>query len=174
MILDSEALDGILVDLDGVVTDTARLHAAAWKRACDEILAARAAETGHEMEPFDIDCDYRRHVDGRPRQDGLKSFLAARGLDLPPGNPDDPPEVITLGGVSARKNAYFRELLARDGVPLYESSLVFLRRAKSMGFKIAVVSSSKNCGVILKSAGLDDLFETKVDGNDLEALGLAG
>jgi trehalose 6-phosphate phosphatase len=174
MILEVEAFDGILADLDGVVTDTARLHAAAWKTLFDEVLARKAAETGRPLEPFDAERDYRRLVDGKPRLKGLTAFLASRGLTVPAGRAGDPPEARTLHGLSARKNRCFHDLLARDGVPVYETSVAFLRHAREQGLKIAVVSSSKNCSAVLAAAGLDALFDVQLDGNDLEALGLAG
>jgi alpha,alpha-trehalase len=174
MILDAEAFDGILVDLDGVVTDTAGLHAAAWKRLFDEVLAMKAAEEGLNLEPFDADRDYRTFVDGKPRMEGLKAFLTSRGLTFPVGSAGDLPEAETLGGFSARKNRYFHDLIAREGVPIYETTVAFLRHAKEKGLKIALVSSSKNCSAVLTAAGLEALFDLQVDGNDLETLGLHG
>lgn len=174
MILEMEAYDGILADLDGVVTDTARLHAAAWKTLFDEVLARQVAETGRRLEPFDAERDYRRLVDGKPRLEGLTAFLASRGLTVPAGRAGDPPEAETLHGLSARKNRCFHDLLAREGVPVYETSVAFLRHAREQGLKIAVVSSSKNCSAVLAAAGLDALFDVQLDGNDLEALDLAG
>lgn len=174
MILDAEAFDGLLVDLDGVVTRTARLHATVWKKLFDEILAEEAARRSTAFQPFDQDSDYRTYVDGKPRLDGLRAFLTARGIKIPLGEPDDPPEKETLYGLSTRKNAYFENLIEQEGIPVYDTSLSFLKRAREAGWKTAVVSSSKNCGAILAAAGLADLFDARVDGNDLEALGLPG
>lgn len=173
-ILDAEALDGLLVDLDGVVTRTATLHAAAWKRLCDEILAEEAAKKSMTLPPFDVDRDYRTYVDGKPRLDGLRDFLSARGIKLPLGESCDPPEKHTLYGLSSRKNAYFLDLIACKGVPVYETSIAFLRHARQQGWRTAVVTSSKNCATLLAAAGLADLFEARVDGNDLDTLGLPG
>lgn len=174
MILDAEAFDGLLVDLDGVVTRTATLHATAWKKLFDEILAEQAAKRSTVFQPFDQDRDYRDYVDGKPRLDGLTAFLAAREIKIPLGEFSDPPEKETLYGLSARKNAYFEGLIEQEGIPVYDTSLTFLKRARKAGWKTAVVSSSKNCTAILAAAGLTELFDARVDGNDLEALGLPG
>jgi len=173
-ILDAETFDGLLVDLDGVVTRTAVLHAAAWKKLFDEILAEQATKRSTEFQPFDQDRDYRGYVDGKPRMDGLTAFLTARGIRIPLGRSSDPPEKDTLYGLSARKNAYFEDLIEREGVPVYATSLTFLKRARQAGWKIAVVSSSKNCAHILAAAELTELFDARVDGFDLETLGLPG
>ena len=171
--LSRERFDAAVLDLDGVVTRTAKVHALAWKTMFDDFLGARLpdADAGR---PFDIDGDYRRYVDGKPRQDGVRSFLASRGITLPDGEPDDPPNRETLWGLGNRKNRLFRDRLAEDGVEVYASSVRMLRALRAAGFGIAVVSSSRNCAAVLDAANIADLFDTRVDGVDLERQGLAG
>jgi len=165
--------DAVIFDLDGVITDTATVHAAAWKQMFDTYLEARGKREGKDFHPFD-DRDYRQYVDGKPRYDGVKSFLSARGIRLPYGAPDDSPNRETVCGLGNRKNALFQKRLEGEGVTVYRSSVDLVRNLRSEGFKVAVVSSSKNCGAILRSAGIEDLFDQKVDGRDLERMGLAG
>lgn len=156
-------------DLDGVVTRTARIHEAAWKQLFDEVLL-RAAPA---QNPFDHE-DYRRYVDGKPRLDGIRSFLASRNIVLPEGGPDDPPERETVHGLAKRKNHAFRERLRRDSVEVFDSTIDFIRRLRAAGLKTALVSSSKNAAAVLQSAGLEALFDARVDGVEAERLGLPG
>jgi len=167
-------LDAVLFDLDGVVTCTAQVHATAWKAMFDSYLRARAAREGEDRAPFDLERDYRRYLDSRPRVQGVKHFLAARGIELPAGDPDDPPERETLCGLGNRKNRLFREAVDARGVDLYGCALTLLQRLRAAGFRIAVVTASNNCDLILGQAGIGDLFEARVDGIEAERLNLAG
>lgn len=156
-----ETIRACLFDMDGVLTDTASVHAEAWKRMFDEYLRERL---GADAEPFDIARDYGLYVDGKPRQDGVRDFLASRGIELPEGTPDDPPEVDTIHGVGKRKNVLVLKLIEERGVDVYEGSVEFVDAARAAGLKTAVVSSSANTKLILDSAGIADRFETRVDG----------
>ena len=173
-VVDLAAFDGAAFDLDGVVTRTATVHAAAWKRLFDAFLERRAARTGEAFRPFDIEGDYLRHVDGKPRLDGVRDFLGSRGIALPDGEPDDPPEHETVRGLGNGKDALFRELLAQKGVEVFEGSIGFIRHLRDAGLKTAVVSASKNTVPILDAAGLADLFDALVDGVETARLGLNG
>jgi beta-phosphoglucomutase family hydrolase len=166
--------DGVLFDLDGVLTRTASVHAAAWKRLFDEFLERHAAESGEAFVPFDAEADYRRYVDGKPRQEGVAAFLAARGLELPTGSPSDLPTMATMHGLGRRKDRYFTEHLERHGVEVYDTSLALARALREQEIRTAVVSSSKNCRAVLETAGIENLFDARVDGLDLERHGLAG
>jgi len=162
-----------IFDTDGVVTRTATVHAAAWKAMFDAFLAARADETATPFVPFG-DADYRRFVDGRARSDGVEAFLDSRGIVLPRGRPGDPADLDTVCGLGNRKNAAFLAEVREHGVTAFESTLAFVRALHEHGVRTAVVSASENCRAILESAGVDDLFEVRVDGLDVAALGLAG
>jgi beta-phosphoglucomutase family hydrolase len=153
-----------LFDLDGVLTQTARVHAAAWKEMFDAFLRARAAATGAEFVPFDPVHDYEQYVDGKLRYDGVRSFLASRGIELPEGDPSDPPDAETVCGVGNRKNELVLSLIRRDGVATFEGSVRYVRAARDAGLRRAVVSASKNCRDVLVAAGIDDLFEEVIDG----------
>lgn len=162
--IDLRELDAALFDLDGVVTETAKVHAAAWKAMFDDYLEERASRLGGPFHPFDLEKDYPRYVDGKPRYDGVASFLRSRDIYLPPGKESDPPREETVCGLGNWKNKRFLEAIRRDGVSLYDSSVHFVRRVKKRGLKVAVVSSSRNCTEILQAAGLADLFDAQVDG----------
>ena len=166
--------DALLFDLDGVVTRTAAVHAAAWKRLFDEYLEARANRTGESFRPFDSESDYRRYVDGKPRYDGVQSFLASRGITLPYGTPGDDPQQETICGLGNKKNAYFRDHVQQQGVEVFPSSVTLIQKAKEQGFKVAVVSSSRNCAAVLEAAGLQDFFDARVDGVEIARLRLNG
>jgi beta-phosphoglucomutase family hydrolase len=166
--------DAILFDLDGVLTKTARVHAAAWKRLFDQFLEQRSAETGEPFVPFDVDDDYRRHVDGKPRQDGVAAFLQSRRIDLPLGAPDDGPAVRTVHGLGSLKDQYFLEELNQQGVERYEASIELVRTLRAEDVKTAVVSSSNNCAAVLAAAEIADLFDVRVDGLDIARLALNG
>jgi trehalose-phosphatase len=159
--------DAVICDLDGVLTDTARLHFRAWKRLFDEVLAARG------QAPFTED-DYLSEVDGKPRMGGIRSLLAARGIDLPEGGPSDPDDADTVAALAARKNRYFRELLDRDGVPAFPAAIACVRSWRAAGMATAVVSSSKNCATVVRAAGIEDLFDVRVDGAVAAAEGIEG
>lgn len=166
--------DAVLFDLDGVITDTANLHAACWKRTFDEYLQKRAARQGEAFRPFDLASDYRLHVDGKPRYDGVRDFLASRGINLPEGSPDDPPESETVKGLGNRKNDLLNDAIEQQGVEAYPGSVKFIRQLSSERFKIAVVTSSQNCEAVLRAAGLDAFFKVRVDGDVIDAQGLRG
>lgn len=169
-----EGIDAFVFDLDGVITDTARVHAAAWKDLFDSYLEARAERTGEGWAPFDPDGDYRAFVDGKPRYDGVASFLASRRITLPRGEPSDEPGTETVCGLGNEKNVTFKRRLEEVGVDVYETTVAFVRRLRSRGVHTTVASSSKNCRAILRTAGIDGLFDAVVDGTDLEARGLPG
>lgn len=164
----------VIFDMDGVVTDTASVHAAAWKRLFDEFLAARSGAGGSPLAPFDPDVDYRRYVDGRSREDGVATFLAARGIDLPDGGPADPPGSQTVWALAARKNRLFEEVIASDGVRAFNSTVALLTRLRQGGIRTAVVSASRNAATVLAAAGVDELFDVRVDGEEAARLGLPG
>ena len=171
---DRASFDAVVFDLDGVVTLTASVHAAAWKRLFDEVLERRAKETGDPFVPFDPERDYHTYVDGKPRIEGVKSFLASRGIDLPEGASDDGPDEPTAWGLGNRKNGYFQRVLEEKGAEVDDRTVSFVRRLREKGIRVAVASSSKNCGPILERAGLNDLFEARVDGIVSEEIGLRG
>ncbi|MFJ4680789.1 MULTISPECIES: HAD family hydrolase [unclassified Kitasatospora] len=168
-----DRITAFLFDLDGVLTQTAKVHAAAWKDMFDTFLRAEAARTGGEFRPFDPG-DYDRYVDGRPRLDGTRQFLASRGIDLPEGTPQDPPGTRTVNGLSSAKNETVLRLIREQGVQPYEGSVAYLHRLRELGLPRAVVSSSANCRDVLRAAGIDDLFEVVVDGVVLARDHLAG
>ncbi len=150
----------LLFDLDGVLTDTASVHAAAWKQVFDGFLAEHAPGT----DPFDIGTDYVRHVDGRIRADGVRAFLSSRGIELPEGDPSDPPGSATVHGVGNRKNAVLLEVIDRDGVEVYPGSRRYLEAARAAGYPTAVVSASANAAAVLEVTGLAPFIDIRVDG----------
>lgn len=163
-----------IFDLDGVVTRTARVHAVAWKRLFDEYLYRRAEMTGEPIQPFDVEHDYRSFVDGKPRYDGVASFLASRSITLPRGDPTDPPEQETVCGLGNRKDEYFHEALQKEGVAVFGSTVRLIRKLRNRRIQTALVSSSRNARVVLASAGLIELFDVIIDGNDVSHLDLRG
>jgi alpha,alpha-trehalase len=167
-------LDAMIFDMDGVITNTASVHAAAWKRTFDEYLEQRAKKHGEEFKPFDAELDYLRYVDGKPRYDGVKSFLESRHISLPYGSPGDKPEQETICGLGNRKNRYFLEHLSKEGVKPYKSSVTFVKKLIKRGVRTAVVSASRNAEAVLKAAGISGLFSVKVDGIDSTELKLKG
>jgi beta-phosphoglucomutase family hydrolase len=158
------AVRACLFDLDGVLTQTAEVHAAAWKQMFDEYLPARASRSGERFEPFDQGEDYERYVDGKPRYDGVRSFLASREIELPQGEPSDPPAAETVDGLGNRKNELVLEMIHDQGVEAYEGSIRFVEAAREEGLGRAVVSSSTNCRDVLVAAGIEELFEARIDG----------
>ena len=170
----SEQFEAVLFDLDGVLTATAKVHAACWKKMFDAFLRQRAAEQNEPFRPFDIETDYKRYVDGKPRYDGVQSFLDSRGIELPYGDPNAPPNSHTICGLGNRKNELIHQVLASDGVEVFEGSLAFVRQLRQAGIKLAVVSSSRNCRAILAAAHLEDLFELRIDGEVAAQRHLAG
>ena len=163
-----------LFDLDGVLTQTARVHAAAWKEMFDAFLRERATRTGEPFVFFDPVADYTEYVDGKPRYDGVRSFLASRGINLPEGDPSDPPSAETVCGLGNRKNELVLALLKRDGVQVYEGSIRYVRAVRDAGLHRAVVSASANCRDVLEAAGIEDLFEVRIDGIVVEQRHLRG
>jgi beta-phosphoglucomutase family hydrolase len=162
--VDWKSFEAVLYDLDGVLTATAGVHAAAWKRMFDEFLAAHAERTGTAFVPFEKEADYEPYVDGRPRYDGVATFLASRGIELPRGAPTDSPDQLTVCGLGNRKNELIQEILASDGVEVFEGSVKLVHHLKGLGLHQAVVSSSKNAEPVLRAGGILDLFEARVDG----------
>jgi beta-phosphoglucomutase family hydrolase len=168
-----EGVGACLFDLDGVLTQTAKVHAAAWKRTFDEFLERRAQQTGAPFVPFE-QSDYDQYVDGKPREDGVRSFLASRGIELPEGGPDDPPDALTVRGVGNWKNQLVLEMIRKSGVEPYDGSVRYVHAAIRAGLRRAVVSSSTNCHDVLVAAGIADLFEHVVDGHVAEREHLKG
>jgi beta-phosphoglucomutase family hydrolase len=169
--------DGVtacLFDLDGVLTQTAKIHAQAWKQMFDDFLRARSKQRGEPFREFDVVQDYDEYVDGKPRLDGVRSFLQSRGIELPLGSAADPADADTMYGLGRRKNDIVLELIHDQGVEPYQGSVAFVRKAIERGLQRAVVSSSTNCKDVLEAAGIDDLFEARIDGQVAEEQGLAG
>jgi beta-phosphoglucomutase family hydrolase len=169
--------DGViacLFDLDGVLTQTAKIHDRAWKQTFDEYLRARAEKTGEAFKEFDPNEDYNEYVDGKPRYDGVRSFLESRGIDLPQGDPSDSPDSETVCGIGNRKNDLVLKLIREDGVEPYEGSVRYLKAARDAGLRRAVVSSSANCKDVLVAAGIEDLFEARIDGQIADEQHLKG
>ena len=173
-VINRDKYEAVLLDLDGVITDTASIHAACWKQMFDEYLQQRATQRGEAFHPFDLITDYDLYVDGKPRFDGVRDFLASRGIQLPEGHPDDPPQLETVDGLGNRKNDLVNEAIEDKGVKPYAGSVQFIRQLRRHGFKIAVVTSSQNCAAVLKAAKLDAFFDVRVDGNMILAQHLAG
>jgi beta-phosphoglucomutase family hydrolase len=160
--------DAVLFDLDGVLTATAKVHAACWKKTFDEYLKQRAAKTGEPFQPFDLVKDYSLYVDGKPRYEGVKSFLESRGIHLPYGDPSDPPDRETICGIGNRKEELVISSLKTEGVEVYDGSVAWVKQLRQAGIKTAVVSSSKNCLTVLQAGGIDGLFDVRVDGHTVE------
>jgi beta-phosphoglucomutase family hydrolase len=159
--------DGVhacLFDLDGVLTQTAKVHAAAWKEMFDGFLRTRAEKAGETFRPFDPVSDYDEYVDGKPRYDGVRSFLTARGIDISQGEESDPPAAETVHGLGNHKNEIVLRMIHDQGVEAYDGSVRYVRAARDAGLKRAVVSSSANCREVLVAAGIEDLFEQRIDG----------
>jgi len=158
------AIRACLFDLDGVLTQTAKIHAAAWKEMFDAFLRERAAQTGESFEPFDPVADYDEYVDGKPRYDGVRALLAAPGSALPERTPDAPPDAATVHGLGNRKNELVLAMIERQGVEVYEGSVRYVRAVRDAGLGRAVVTSSANADEVLAAAGIDDLFDVRIDG----------
>jgi alpha,alpha-trehalase len=171
--IDRRAIDAVVFDMDGVVTRTAAVHAAAWKTLFDDFLERRAAG-GLDWTPFDIDGDYRVYVDGKPRYDGVRSFLASRDITLPEGAPDDSPDMETVCGLGNRKNGHFIAQLERNGVQPFESTVRLVRCLQQLGIGTAIISASENATAVLRAAGIGTLFPVQVDGLVARRLGLPG
>ena len=163
-----------LFDLDGVLTRTAVLHAMAWKQTFDSFLDGRTGADGAPLAPFDVRADYAAYVDGKPRADGVRSFLASRGIELPEGSPSDAPSAGTVLALGRRKNELIRRLLETEGVEVYEGSVRFLSAVRDAGLACALVTSIENAAAVLRAAGLAHEFTAVVDGAVAHDLGLAG
>lgn len=168
------SFDTVVFDLDGVITKTARVHAAAWKEMFDEYLRLREKRDGEPFREFTHENDYLPYVDGKPRYEGVRSFLDSRGIHVPFGDPEDPPDRETVCGLGNKKNEKFREVLKKEGAEVFEPAVALIKDLKARGIHVAVASSSKNCKSILESVGLDGLFESRVDGAVSAELGLNG
>lgn len=166
--------DAVLFDLDGVLTRTAKVHAAVWKKLFDRFLERRATQAGEPFVPFDIKTDYPRYVDGKPRYDGVAAFIESRGIELPMGEPEDGPDVQSVRALGNLKDRYFLEHLEQDGIEPYEAAIALVRELRAQEFRTAVVSSSNNCAAVLEKAGIAQLFEARVDGKDVTRLELKG
>lgn len=164
--------EAVIFDMDGVVTRTADLHAAAWKKLFDDFLRQHSVATGIPFRAFDSQADYLTYVDGRPRYDGVRSFLAARGIELPEGSPADPPEAQTIYGLGKRKDALFERALRRGGVEVYASSIALIRALRTRRIRTAVVTSSRHGAEALRTTGIEDLFDVRLDGTDIDKLQL--
>lgn len=169
-----DTIKACLFDLDGVLTQTAKVHDAAWKQTFDDFLRKRADESGKEFKEFDPERDYDEYVDGKPRYDGVRSFLQSRGISLPEGKPDDPPSANTISGIGNRKNELVLKLIKQDGVEAYQGSVTYVRAVRDAGLRRAVVSSSANAKDVLIAAGIEDLFEARIDGLVAEQQHLKG
>lgn len=159
-----DEIRALLFDMDGVLTQTAKVHAQAWKQTFDQFLQRRAQRSGGDFVPFDEVDDYDRYVDGLPREDGVRSFLSSRGIELPEGHPDDPPEAETVYGVGNAKNERVLQLIRDEGVEAYPGSVRYVQAARQAGLARAVVSSSMNTHDVLAAAKLDGLFDAVIDG----------
>lgn len=170
----SSQFDAALFDLDGVITATAKVHAACWKRTFDQFLTQRAETTGEPFQPFDLQNDYKLYVDGKMRYVGVQSFLESRGIQLPYGDPADPAGYETVCGLGNFKDIFFDEVLHAEGVEVFEGTISLIHHLRDQSFKLAVVSSSHHCKAVLQVVGIEDLFDVIVDGNLADQLHLAG
>ena len=169
-----QKFDAVLFDMDGVLTATAKVHAANWKKMFDNFLKKRAAETGEPFIPFEIKTDYKLYVDGKLRDEGVKTFLESRSIKLPLGEVDDPPDSETVLGLGNRKNELVNKIIETEGVDIYDGSIALVRHLREQGIKTAVVSASKNCEAVLQVTGITKLFDIVVDGNVAARLDLPG
>lgn len=170
----SQSCRAVLFDLDGVLTPTAQLHARAWKATFDAFMKRRATETGEPFTPFDVEADYRAHVDGKRRADGVRAFLGSRAIRVEEGHPDDPPSADTIHGIGAHKNESFRRELEDGGIGPYHDAMTLLGELRAAKIPCAVVSSSANAEAVLNAAGIAQLFEERVDGRTATELSLQG
>ena len=164
-------IESAVFDLDGVVTDTAVIHFGAWKKTFDAVIEA---QLGPDAPPFEHDSDYVPYVDGKPRYDGVATFLSSRGIDLPYGEPTDTDDQLTVCGIGNRKNSAFTEILESGDVPIFQSTVALVDALLGQGVPCGVASSSKNCRPVLRQTGLIGRFETVVDGTDIARLGMSG
>ena len=174
MLITPEKYDAVLFDLDGVLTMTMKIHAACWKSMFDDYLQERCERLGETFHPFDIAADYKPYVDGKLRYDGVRAFLASRGIVVAEGRPQDDPSIETVCGLGNRKDRMVQEAIVTHGVEVLEGSLAVARLVRAAGLKTAVVSASKNCEAVLAAAGIRELFDLIVDGRVADRLGLPG
>jgi|GEM_PF-6087642 beta-phosphoglucomutase-like phosphatase (HAD superfamily) len=172
--VNSENFDAVLFNLDGVLTATFKVHAACWKKTFDDYLQQRAVQTLKPFKPFDINKDYNLYVDGKPRDDGVQSFLGSRGIHLPLGDPRDPPDRKTVCGLGNHKEELVIATLKSEGVEVYQGSVAWVKQLRQEGIKTAVVSSNKNCLTVLQAEGIEGLFDVRVDGHTVEDQNLPG
>jgi len=173
-VITRDRYDAVLFDLDGIITNTATIHAACWKQMFDEYLRRRATQRGDAFRPFDLANDYRLYVDGKPRFDGVRDFLRSRGIELPEGSRDDPAELEAVCGLGNQKKELVNKVIEDKGVEPYPGSTKLIQQLRDQGFKIAVVTSSQNCTVVLKAGKLDAFFDARVDGDVMHEQHLAG
>ncbi|MGZ4930739.1 MAG: trehalose-phosphatase [Halobacteriota archaeon] len=174
VVLRSDEFDAVVFDMDGVVTKTAAVHATAWKRLFDDYMEKRSQRTRDDWRPFDMGVDYRQYVDGKPRYDGVRSFLASRDIVIPEGTPDDATDADTVCGLGNRKNGYFLEELKQHGVGVFESTIRLVRILQGIGLGTAIISASRNVPLVLGAGGVGDLFPVCVDGTAAAGMGLPG
>ena len=168
------SFQAVIFDLDGVITKTTLVHSAAWREMFNDYLKYREKKYGEPFREFTHTNDYLKYIDGKPRYNGIESFLESRGIKIPYGDPSDDPGKETVCGLGNKKNLCFNKVLSRDGVKVYESTITLIRKLKKEGIKIGVASSSKNCKAVLERAGLLELFDTRVDGEISALLRLKG
>lgn len=173
-LLEERSIKALILDLDGVVTQTAQVHANAWKRMFDDYLAKRGKKEGKAYKPLEIETDYRKYIDGIPRYDGVRNFLASREIKLTEGTPEDEAGKETVAGLGNLKNVYFQELVQQGGVQVYPDTIEWLKYEKKKGLKTAIISASKNCRAILAAANIEHLFDARVDGVEAIRLNLKG
>jgi len=172
--MNSYSFDAAIFDLDGVITKTALTHAKAWKAVFDEYLRLREKRNNEPFREFTLELDYLTYVDGKPRYDGVESFLESRDIKIPAGESSDPSDKETVCGIGNRKNEKFLEIIKTEGVEFYPSTIEFINQLKNSGVRTGVISSSKNCKHILEALGIEDLFQTRVDGEVSVKLGIKG
>ena len=173
-IFSKNVYDAALFDLDGVITSTEKIHCACWKKTFDEFLSLRADKRGQDFVPFNETDDYLKHVDGRPRYEGVRSFLLSRGIELPEGSRNSPAGEQSVFGLGNRKNQLFKKTLEKEPPGVYETSVTLVRRLREAGFRLGVVSSSRNCRAVMAAAGVENLFKVTVDGITAAEKGLRG
>jgi beta-phosphoglucomutase family hydrolase len=166
--------DAVLFDLDGVVTETAKVHAACWKKLFDDFLLEHVAQTGQLFVPFDVVEDYNRYVDGKLRQEGVSSFLQSRRIQLPLGEPDDAAGQASIWGLGNRKDDMFKAVLREKGVDILEDGMALVHHVRAEGIKTGVVSSSKNCQAVLIAANIENYFDVRIDGITVKQLQISG
>lgn len=171
MTITKDRFDAVLFDLDGVLTATAKVHTVCWKKMFDEFLRRCPDEP---FESFNIKTDYPIHIDGKLREDGVRSFLKSRGIFLPEGDPAEPPSYETVHGLGKLKDGMFKEILHEEGVEVYEGAVELVKQLRDQGIKTAVVSASKNCKAVLEAASIEHLFDVRVDGEVANQLKLPG